>query len=330
MAVDTKTQRHKDTKKSPIKGFLMGLFFVSLCLCVFVSTTRGQDPYTLKIDVPIVSVDVAVSDSKGLLVNDLTKSDFQIYEDGASQEIRFFSPVSAPYNVFLLFDRSGSTRNKWRFMENAVIKFIENLRPQDKIALGSFDDKFDVHLRWSTDRARAITALAEIVKPREVNGTRLYDALERALTREFKDVVGRRAVVVLTDGQDTSFFLEYDRDFKKVLKAARERRIPVYFVALENEANAYVVLPTTRKYLAAVRSNMEALSETSGGQVLFPKTLDDVMPLYEQIGRALGTSYSLGYIPSKAAPDRVFRRIDVKTRASGLRLTQSRSGYTAR
>jgi Ca-activated chloride channel family protein len=215
-------------------------------------------------------------------------------------------------------------------MQSAVVKFIENLRPQDKIALGSFDDKFELHLRWSADRAKAIAALSKIVEPRDVNGTRLYAALERTLTREFKDVVGRRAVVVLTDGQDTSFFLEYDRDLKRALKAAGERRIPVYFVALESEAAAYVVLPTTRKYLAAVRTNMQLLSESSGGQVLFPKTLDDVMPLYEKIGRALGTSYSLGYISSKTNPDREFHRIEVKTKNNSLRLTQSRMGYTAR
>jgi Ca-activated chloride channel family protein len=319
---------HKGTKAR--RWVVLSMMIASLCLCVFAVHLTAQEPYTLKVDVPVVSVDVAVSDAKGLLVNHLTRTDFQIYEDGTSQEIRFFSPVSAPYNVLLLFDRSGSTRNQWPFMQSAVSKFMENLRPQDKIALASFDDKFDMHLRWTTDRAKAIAALDELVKPRPVNGTRLYAALERSLTKEFKDVVGRRAVVVLTDGQDTSFFLEYDREFKNAAKAARERRIPVYFVALENEANAFVILPTTRKYLAGVRANMELLSESSGGQVLFPKTLEDVMPLYDQIGRALGTSYSLGYIPSTPPSDRAFRRIEVRTRTSGLRLTQSRSGYVGR
>src|SRR5688572_24458109 len=151
--------KHKDTKAQRSAG--IGL----CCLCVFVLHAFAQDPYTLKVDVPVVSVDVAVSDSNGLLVNELTKSDFQIFEDGALQEIRFFSPVAAPYNVFLLFDRSGSTRNKWSFMRNAVVSFIENLRPQDRVALGSFDEKFEVHLRWSTDRAKAIAALDEIAKP---------------------------------------------------------------------------------------------------------------------------------------------------------------------
>src|SRR5262245_22449497 len=66
-----------------------------------------QDPYSLKVDVPVVSVDVTVVDSKGALVNNLTKSDFEIYEDGIAQGVRFFGPISEPYNVFLLFDSSG-------------------------------------------------------------------------------------------------------------------------------------------------------------------------------------------------------------------------------
>jgi VWFA-related protein len=147
---------------------LLGLVTI-LCL---VTPLAAQDLYTLKVDVPVISVDVAVTDSNGELVSELTQDDFQIFEDGALQEIRFFSPVSAPYNVFLLFDRSGSTRSKWSFMRNAVVRFIERLRPQDRIAMGSFDEKFDVHLRWGADLGKAIRALDEIVKPREVNGTR--------------------------------------------------------------------------------------------------------------------------------------------------------------
>ena len=307
--------------------FIFPLLFVMLPALL---AQDSQDPYTLKIDVPVVSLDVVVSDDKGLLVNNLTKGDFQLFEDGAPQEIRFFSPVSAPYNVFLLFDRSGSTQKKWAFMQNAVVKFIENLRPQDRVALASFDNGYDVHLSWTTDRTKAIRALDEVVKRREVNGTRFYAAMDRTLRREFKNVVGRRAVVVLTDGQDTSYLYEYDRELKRALKSASEQRIPVYFVALEDEAAAYVILPRTRQYLIEVREHMQQLADSSGGQLLFPKTLNDVMPLYEQIGRALGTSYSLGYIPTMQVRSGSFRKVEVKARPSGLKLTQSRTGYVAR
>src|SRR6267142_1844085 len=111
-----------------------------------------QAPYTLKLDVPVVSIDVTVLDSKNDLINDLTRADFLVYENAIPQDIRFFSPVSAPYNVFLLFDSSGSTRTNRGFMGSAVAKLIGNLRPQDSIAIASFDDDFRLSLGWSTDR----------------------------------------------------------------------------------------------------------------------------------------------------------------------------------
>jgi VWFA-related protein len=124
-----------------------------------------QEPNTLKVDVPVVSVDVTVVDSKGTLVNNLTKSDFEIYEDGIAQEVRFFSPVSTPYNVFLLFDSSDSTRDNLDFMVQAAAELIVNLRPEDKLAIASFDDDFKSHLAWSTDRTKAMTALRQMIQP---------------------------------------------------------------------------------------------------------------------------------------------------------------------
>jgi Ca-activated chloride channel homolog len=288
-----------------------------------------QEPNTLKVDVAVVSVDVTVVDSKGTLVNNLTKSDFEIYEDGIAQEVRFFSPVSTPYNVFLLFDSSDSTRDNLDFMVQAAAELIVNLRPEDKLAIASFDDDFKLHLAWSTDRTKAMTALRQMIQPHESNGTRFYAALDRTLRREFKGVAGRRAVVVLTDGKDTPFFYGSKSDFKRILQSTREQRIPVNIVGLQNEALSPVVFPNTSVYLNAVRVNMQQLVDNSGGEILFSKDFDDVVRLYEQIGRRLDASYSLGYIPLNAKRDGSFRKIDVKTRDRNFRLTQSRLGYYA-
>src|SRR5262245_37090063 len=139
---------------------------------VLASLLLLQDPYSLKVDVPVVSVDVTLVDSKGALVNNLTKSDFEIYEDGIAQGVRFFSPISAPYNVFLLFDSSGSTRDNRDFMVQAAAELIVNLRPEDKLAIATFDDDFKLHLAWSTDRTKAMTALRQMIQPHESSGTR--------------------------------------------------------------------------------------------------------------------------------------------------------------
>src|SRR5262245_56475090 len=89
----------------------------------------AQDPeYTLKVDVPYVSVDVAVWDSAGRPINDLPADTFTVLENGIPQDIVHFAPVSTPYNVLLLFDRSGSTQDKWLLMQRAVAGFIASLR----------------------------------------------------------------------------------------------------------------------------------------------------------------------------------------------------------
>jgi VWFA-related protein len=317
---------------------------------------QGPGPeYTLKVDVPLVSVDVTVEDAEGNLVKDLAKDIFEVYEDGIRQEIRNFSPVSTPYNVFLLFDRSGSTQHKWAFMERAVAAFVAGLRAQDRLAIATFDYKIESQVDWTGDRLKAARALAQLTNPKALGETNLYDAVERTLRREFKKVNGRRALVVLTDGRDTSLYRDLartnrllesseDRLFQKALKASREERIPVYFVAINTDRNLdretqrdeyhnlHILFPNTavpQRYLTQVRMRMEQIAETSGGRILFPEGIEEIIPLYQQIGRELGMSYSLGYMSSNPAST-MFRRIEVRTRDGNFRVTQSRAGYYPR
>ena len=288
-----------------------------------------QDAYTLKLDVPVVSIDVTALDGKDNLVNNLTKDDFLIYENGIPQEIRFFNPVSTPYHVFLLFDSSGSTLNNRDFMRNAAAKLIENLRPQDSIAVGSFADNFQLNLPWSTDHKKAAAALDAVARPNESNETRFYAALDRILRSEFKGVVGRRAVVVLTDGQDTSLVYE-SNVAKRVLQSSREQRIPVSIVVLPKEPATQLFFENARAYFEDVRFNMQHIVDNSGGEILFSKDLSEVEFLYGQIGKRLGTAYSLGYVPSNSLKDGTFRKIEVKSPRNSLRLIQSRQGYYAK
>ena len=334
----------------------MSRTILRLLLLGVVSGTRifAQDTiYTLKVDVPIVTVDVSVRDSSAKPVNNLSRSDFEVYEDGVRQEISFFSPVATPYNVFLLFDRSGSTQHKWPFMQRAVAGFIASLRQQDRIAIGSFDFEFQLHTEWTGDRNKALLALPDLIHPKAAGGTDFYGALERTLRRGFQNATGRRAVVVLTDGRDTSLYRTLvqknrllepseDRGFQKVLKAGREQRIPLYFVAINTDMNLepndlgsdeyrnlHILFPRSGmadRYLARVRDRMEQLAEVSGGRVLFPNRIEDIIPLYQQIGQELGVSYSLGYVSSNSVANGAFRGIEVRARVNQLNVTQSRSG----
>jgi VWFA-related protein len=241
-------------------------------------------------------------------------------------------------------------------MQRAVASLIASLRPQDRVAIGSFDDQIQVHLRWTSDRAKALSAIPDLIRPKAVGGTSFYRALERTLRREMR-IDGRKALFVLTDGRDTTLYRELvsrnrlvqvsnDRGYQRALRAAKESHIPVYFIALNTDRNfepnpdggdefrnlqkIFPNSPAPNQFLAQVRERMEQVSEVSGGSMLYPDAIEDITHLYEQIGRALGSAYSLGYTPTDSTRNGSFRRIDVRTNAANVRVMQSRNGYYAR
>ncbi len=333
---------------------------IGLLAAAFVSGTLvlGQGPdYTLKVDVPFVSVDVTVQDAGGKMINDLSANAFSVYENGIRQEVVHFLPVSTPYNILLLFDRSGSTQDKWLLMQRAVAGFITSLRPQDRIQIATFDFEVETQLPWTSDRLKALGILPQLVRANRIGGTDFYHSVDQTLRREFKKTDGRRALVVLTDGRDTGLYKDAvnrnrllepknDRVYQRLVRLARTQRIPIYFVAFNTDKNFQpnliggdeyrslkVIFPNSSlpdQYLAGVRARMEEVAEASGGRVLFPDRLEDIVPLYQQIANELGTSYTIGYISSNGATDGSFRRIEVYATEADVRLTQSRSGYYAK
>src|SRR5215467_2466750 len=217
----------------PLKVRLFILAFVTAA-----SLSAQVSDYTLKVDVPFVLVDVTVQDDHNKVVDDLTRQSFELYEDGVRQEVRYFSPVSTPYNIYLLFDRSGSTQDKWPLMQRAVAGFISDLRPQDHIAIAAFDSELQRQLGWTNDRQKALAAVPQLILPRKSGGTDFYGAVEQTLRNEFKKTVDRRALIVLTDGRDTSIYRELmqanrllepeeDRRYQRVVKLARSQHIPI-------------------------------------------------------------------------------------------------------
>jgi VWFA-related protein len=300
---------------------------------------------------------VTVADASGAPVESLSAADFDLLEDGTLQEIQYFSPAASPVNVLLLFDSSGSTQHKWVFMQRAILALIANLRPQDQVAIGSFGYELTMHAQWEDSKRNVLNILPDLVNTPPAGGTNLYRTLERALSRQFRGVTNRRAVVVLTDGRDTSLYLELvrrnrmtgpasDREFQNAFQEARKQRIPIYFAAINTDKNLdtntssgdeyqnlrriFPNSPAPAQFLIEVRTRMEQLAEVSGGSMVFPQRVDDLVPVYERMGRDLGTSYTLGYVSSNPKQDGSYRRIEVRTRTSGHHVTQSRSGYTAR
>jgi Ca-activated chloride channel family protein len=320
---------------STLAVFMAGLLGVAGAL--------GQEPHTLRVDVSLVTVDAEVADATGRPVSSLKKEDFQIYENGVLQELRSFDSVDTPYNIVLLFDCSTSTQPHWPFLLEAMTRFGQTLRPQDRLEIAQFGGKVRILRKWF---GRTPGSVDVNVDPADgvCAGTDVYGALDTAMD-ELKDVKGRKGVIVLTDGghngipfQDVRDSLssraryvdaEDDRNFQKLVKSVAVSGVGFYFVAVDTDLNPHDFNPESIFNRQQIRSRLEVLAGTSGGKLVFPKKPDEVVKLYEQLAHDLGTSYSLGYAPLNAKKDGTFRKIEVRVNDRSLRVRSSRDGYTA-
>src|SRR5262249_24511228 len=160
--------------------------FLWIALIAVATLTAQESPYTLKVDVSMVSVDVAVFDSSGQPVTGLEKRDFAIFEDGRPQEIQTFASSSTPYNVLLVIDRSGSMTSTFPLLIQAVNRFISNLRSQDLFALAAFDESVKRLIGWRSVRLGS----KQTVQLGAGGNTDFYQALNWAVD-ELRKVRGR-------------------------------------------------------------------------------------------------------------------------------------------
>jgi Ca-activated chloride channel homolog len=155
----------------------------------------------IKVNTTLVTLPVSVMDRDGRYIPNLRKEDFRLWEENVEQDIAFFSAVDKPFSVVLMIDTSGSTRFRLEDIQDAAIAFVNQLRRDDKVMVVSFDDDVRVLSDFSSDRNRLRDA---ILQTRTGNGTKLYDAVDMVINRELSQISGRKAVVLFTDGVDTT------------------------------------------------------------------------------------------------------------------------------
>ena len=305
--------------------------------------TFAQTPQ-IRIDVQLVTLNVAVDDHAGKPVLNLNRDDFTIFEDGEPREIKSFDSAETPYNILLLFDKSLSTQDQWRFLVRAISRFIDQMPDQHRMALALFDAKPEMLLSWrnKSEFLRQTLALNE-----EGAGSNVYRALEWA-AQEVKGVKGRKGVIVFTDGVDNLLSKKLvsfdangtpsiagpqdDGDFQKMLRTVSQSGAHFYFVAVNtdenpdpnDEPNAF----NTMQHKAA-RVRMSLVANRSNGVLHLPKRIEDVGSLYEQIGRELGHAYTLGFTPKSATRDGARHTIEVRTRDKAFHVMSSREEYYA-
>src|SRR2546423_11103775 len=155
----------------------------------------------VKVDTTLISVPVSVMDRDGKYIPDLTKDDFHVWENGVEQRVAYFASTEKPFTVALLIDTSGSTRFRLGEIQDAAIAFVEQLRADDRVMVVSFSDKIRVLAQPTNDRNAPRYAIRQ-TEPGA--GTRLYDAVDQVINNSFNRIEGRKAIVLFTDGVDTS------------------------------------------------------------------------------------------------------------------------------
>ena len=188
--------------------------------------TKKEEPYTLQVDVDLVNLAVAVAGPSGNFLTDLKKENFTVYEDKVEQKITNFAAVDAPFAVALVLDTSGSTEGRLARIQDEAIRFVEQIHPDDEVMVISFDD--EVHLETDfTSNRRAIERA--IKRTRTGQSTQLYEAVYLALEEKLKKKRERKAMVLFTDGVDTS---SPTASAKETIETAKEMDaliFPIFF-----------------------------------------------------------------------------------------------------
>jgi len=274
-----------------------------------------------RVGIDIVSLNVTVTGSDGRYVTDLGKDDFQVYEDGVQQTVSFFSRSQLPIALAILLDTSASMEEKLGTAQQAAIGFAQRLRPDDVAEIIDFDSRVDILQPFTSD----VKALEDAIHKTTAGGsTSLYNALYISLKELRKvqarapDEIRRQAVVVLSDGEDTSSLIDYD----EVLDLAKRSETGIYAIGLRSPRQEQGEGFHEAEFV------LRQLAQETGGRAFFPENVAQLPAIYDQISEELANQYALGYTSSNPRRDGLWRRIVVRVSRDGAQ-ARTKQGYYA-
>jgi len=287
-----------------------------------------QAPGTIQVQTTVVNVFATVRDKHNGIVGDLTKDDFKIYEDGAEQKVAYFTKeVDLPLSMAILMDTSGSMQEILNAEQDAASRFVhEVMHKKDEALVMSFDTDVNLLADFSEDpgvlaraiRRATINAAGPVMTPGTVptggGGTNLYDAVYLACHDELASEAGRKAIVLLTDAEDTgSKLTESD-----AIEAA-QRADSVIHILLISDPGA------TAGYGPGVASHM---TQDTGGRVVNVRNEKGLEKAFDEITEELRSQYVLGYSSTNTKRDGTFRKIKVEINRPDVKVL-ARKGYYA-
>jgi len=287
-----------------------------------------DDEILFRSDVRVVNLAVSVFDATGWPLAGLATGNFEILEDGVPQEVAFLDAGEAPFNLALLLDLSGSTRENRAAMKQAAQGFIDVAGPNDRVAAYALArEMLHVVSPLTDDRemlAKQIDALPEVS-----GGTPLYDVIALAYNRELRNHENQRnALIVISDGVDNSIYGQLTPSrlsFSRLERAAQEMNALIYPILLD-------ATPGERKQPGWARragERMERLAAVTGGRLFPAASLEDLKPVYEEVAAELRSVYGIAYYPKNQDFNGAWREVMVRARRPGARV-RFRDGYYAR
>jgi VWFA-related protein len=310
--------------------FIFLLF--SLASQAAAQTTEPIDD-TITIDTGLVDLNVSVfSRNAKTPVGELQQKDFVVLENGEPEEISFFAAASAPFDLVLLIDLSGSTADKLDLIKKSAKRFVEAARPTDRIGIVSFTNTPQVVSGLTADRALLFERIKKIEKPR--GGTNFWDALYFVLKGMLGQASRRSAVIVMTDGVDNALpGVAGDGSavtFEELVEAVRRSESIVLPVYLDTEREMINQRRATELSYLYARRELAQLAAESGSLVYQARKLEDLKGVYEQVIRDLGTVYSIGYRPKNTERNGSWRSVTVQLLGRPDLAARTKRGYYAK
>jgi Ca-activated chloride channel family protein len=306
----------------------MGLCLAALAICcAFTPARRSSDTSqsqrsVIRGGVDAVALNVTAVDPARRYVTDLEQGEFLIFEDGRRQQLTFFQKTGLPLALVLLLDTSASMHQNLEVAQEAAIGFARQLGPSDLASVIDFDNTVRVRQGFTNDR----DAIERAIRQTEADGsTALYNAVYIALKEATKsprdertDQPRRRAIVVLSDGDDTSSLVNFD----EVLDLASRGDATIYAIGLGNRTGPFAQTSSDAAFV------LKRLAEQTGGRTFFPSAARDLSGVYREIIGELSSQYSIAYESDNPRREGQFRRIVVRIDRVGV-IARTRPGYYA-
>lgn len=290
------------------------------------SSSQRSSPPRFRASVDQIVVFASVVDARGQLVSGLTLEDFRLYEDRVEQDVTSFAQTEVPSSIGLVIDTSGSMRNKILQVEHAVGLFLDQNHPQNEVFLVRFSHQVEQVEAFTRDVEDIRDAVFNLV-PR--GGTALWDAIYLSVEEAQSGNEPKKVIIVFTDGEDKDSFYRQE----EVVAKAQESEVQIFVVAFLdedlNERGGFFGL--FRSERDKVQTSLSEIAEVTGGRTFFPKRIDELDSVFEEIAHELKNQYRISYVSSNPSRDGEWRRIDVQlnsAREKGYKV-RARKGYYA-